>query len=258
MGCVFRGRGTNEGEWIASTNEVHFAVLLSRSRTQAVTAELDHLFVMVSVGGPEADRLLAEGLSEGQPNRHPGQGTACRRFFFANAYLELVWVESPEEAQSALVRPLQLWERWEGRSRGHCPFGVVLRPSEETGQSPPFPAWEYQPPYLPPSLALHVGANQDSIDEPLLIYFPLRRRPDAASAAHAQPLEHSAGLRELTAVRVFGPGDPGRSAVMGAAEETGAVTFCHAQEHFAELGFDGEAEGRCTDLRPVLPLVLCR
>jgi Glyoxalase-like domain len=221
-------------------------------------AELDHLFVMVSAGGSEADRLVAEGLSEGQPNRHPGQGTACRRFFFVNAYLELLWVENPMEAQGEVARPLHLWERWEGRTKGTSPFGVVLRPSEEIGQAPPFPAWEYRPPYLPPSLALHVGENHQSIDEPLLVYFPLRRRPDAMTAPRAQPLEHAAGLRELTGVRIFGPEyGSSRSAAMQAALATGAVGFYSAQEHFAELGFDGETERCRTDLRPLLPLVLC-
>ena len=60
--------------------------------------ELDHLFILVAAGGPEAARLSELGLVEGAVNRHPGQGTACRRFFFHNAFLELVWVDDPAEA----------------------------------------------------------------------------------------------------------------------------------------------------------------
>ncbi len=60
--------------------------------------ELDHLFLWASPGGVEADRLVTFGLTEGEPNTHPGQGTACRRFFFRNAYLELLWVNDPIEA----------------------------------------------------------------------------------------------------------------------------------------------------------------
>jgi hypothetical protein len=220
--------------------------------------ELDHLFVLVSAGAPEADRLQAEGLCEGQPNQHPGQGTACRRFFFANAYLELLWVESALDARAEPARPLQLWERWEGRSRGACPFGVVLRPADESDQAPPFSTWDYRPPYLPPTLALQVGVNHGSIDEPLLVYFPLHRRPDGMHAPHRQPLEHPAEFQELTALKIFGPWQSDWSAVMRAAEKTGAVTFHHAQEHYAQLSFDGEKQGRRTDLRPVLPLVFCR
>ena len=54
--------------------------------------QFDHLFICTSVGAPDAERLVAFGLTEGEPNVHPGQGTACRRFFFRNAYLELLWV----------------------------------------------------------------------------------------------------------------------------------------------------------------------
>ena len=62
--------------------------------------EIDHLFVLTEVGGPSAEALVRFGLTEGPPNRHEGQGTANRRFFFNNAMLELLWVESEDEARS--------------------------------------------------------------------------------------------------------------------------------------------------------------
>jgi Glyoxalase-like domain len=74
----------------------------------AVTFELDHVFVMSSVGAPEGERLLRAGVPEGPPNTHPGQGTACRRFLLGNAYIELVWVRDEEEARSEAVRMTQL------------------------------------------------------------------------------------------------------------------------------------------------------
>jgi len=63
--------------------------------------ELDHLFVCTA---PEAEKLVALGLHEGPPNRHPGQGTANRRFAFANAMIELLWVSDAHEAQSERAR----------------------------------------------------------------------------------------------------------------------------------------------------------
>ena len=54
--------------------------------------ELDHCFILTDVGAPEAELLTEFGFVEGEPNTHPGQGSANRRFFFANAMLELVWV----------------------------------------------------------------------------------------------------------------------------------------------------------------------
>jgi hypothetical protein len=60
--------------------------------------ELDHLFVCTALGAPEAEKLVQFGLHEGPPNQHPGQGTACRRFSFANAMIELFWVSEAREA----------------------------------------------------------------------------------------------------------------------------------------------------------------
>jgi hypothetical protein len=221
-----------------------------------MTVELDHLFVCVSAGGPEAERLAELGLTEGPPNRHSGQGTACRRFFFANAYLELVWVDSPEEVQGEVARPLHLVERWSGRGTQTCPFGVILRPSAPANSTPPFPAWESRPPYLPPPLVLHVGANADRVEEPLLFYLPITRRPDAMPAANRHVLDHPAGVRELTAVRIIGPWPERLSPALQAALQTGAFVLQQNSEFLAELGFDGEKQGRRADLRPSLPLVL--
>jgi SAM-dependent methyltransferase len=93
---------------------------------------------------PEAENLVQFGLHEGPPNQHPGQGTACRRFAFLNAMIELVWVSDKREAQSHNTRRTLLWERWSGRKDiAASPFGICLRPvdPEDTGP-PPFPAWE--------------------------------------------------------------------------------------------------------------------
>ena len=62
--------------------------------------ELDRLFLLCDAGAPEAEALVRLGLHEGQANTHPGQGTACRRFFFGDAYLELLWVYDEREVRS--------------------------------------------------------------------------------------------------------------------------------------------------------------
>jgi hypothetical protein len=169
--------------------------------------ELDHVFVCVSEGGgPEADRLAGLGLSEGEPNTHPGQGTACRRFFLANAFLELLWVSVPVEARAGQARRLGLWERWAGRSAGACPFGVCLRPSRPKVAGLPFAAWPYRPSYLPEPLCFHVGTDSSAARGPLLVYLPFGRRAD--SRPGPQPPGHRVGLREVTRVLVWGPTRP--------------------------------------------------
>src|SRR4029077_12098919 len=72
--------------------------------------ELDHLFVCTSPGAPEAEKLVQLGLHEGPPNQHSGQGTACRRFAFANAMIELIWASDAMEAQSQSARRTLLWQ----------------------------------------------------------------------------------------------------------------------------------------------------
>ena len=66
--------------------------------------ELDHLFVCTAPGAPEAEKLAQLGFHEGRPNEHPGQGTACRRFPFANAMIELFWVSDEREARSVSAK----------------------------------------------------------------------------------------------------------------------------------------------------------
>lgn len=155
---------------------------------------------------------------------HPGQGTACRRFFFCNTYLELLWVTDPAEAQSARIRPTCLWEHWIGRGDGACPFGLIFRPATEDQRPPPFPAWEYRPPYFPDSLCLHVGTNAGVLTEPLLFYLPSARRPDSYCAPRKQVLEHSAGLRELTRVELITPTADKLSSAFEAVLTTGVVS----------------------------------
>jgi len=217
--------------------------------------ELDHLFVWASPGGPEADHLVAAGLTEGEPNTHPGQGTACRRFFFRNAFLELVWVHDPAEAQEESARPLGLWPRIAGRAAGASPFGLALRPGCPDDGGVPFPAVEYRPAYLPAPLAIHVGRDVPP-SEPLWFYLGFSRRPDDPGWPRRQPLNHPAGVRVITNIRLAGPGLGSPSEVARAAAGVRGIELAEGSDHVAEVTFDEGVLGRVADLRPALPLVL--
>jgi len=220
------------------------------------SVEVDHIFVSCAVGAPEGDRLIELGLIEGSPNRHPGQGTANRRFFFANAMLELIWVHDPAEAQSDAqpARRLHLWERWSGRNGSACPFGVCLRPTAGTSDVAPFPAWEYRPSYAPTGMPIAINSTVDS--EPLVFYIPIHRRMDTAPADRREPYEHALPIRELTSARIFAPGAATASPAMLATLQTGGFSFEPAARPLLELGFDSKRQGGRADLRPALPLVL--
>jgi hypothetical protein len=217
--------------------------------------ELDHCILFASAGAPEADRLIEFGLTEGSANTHPGQGTANRRFFFQNAYLELLWVDDPAEAQSERVRRMGLWERWSRRASGVCPLGVGFRPAAGGGTAP-FPAWEYRPSYLPDPLAIYMATNSDVVTEPLLFYLAFSRRPDPNDLVRRQPREHAAGVQEITRVRVsVGQGGAASAELRAAEEACNGLSFVSANENLLEVGFDGEKGGQSADFRPALPLV---
>lgn len=217
-----------------------------------MTHILDHVFVLCSRGAPEAEALTRFGIREGSGNTHPGQGTACRRFFFRDAYLELLWVHDAAEALGPVSLPTRLFERWSARGTGASPFGVVLRSAGPGPAEPPFPTWPYRPSYLPPGLAIDVAVGT-SLAEPELFYFRLPRR--AADLA-SEPREHAAPLGEVTAMAIGIPGEGPRTAALRAADATGLVSFPAASEHVLHVDFGPGPRHDLADLRPDLPIVL--
>jgi len=74
----------------------------------ALTMELAHLFIFTHQPQQAPTSLESFGLMEGTANVHPGQGTACRRFFFQNAYQELAWVSSEDEIKNPVIKRTNL------------------------------------------------------------------------------------------------------------------------------------------------------
>lgn len=216
--------------------------------------EIDHLFILTSAGAPEASALLDFGLTEGSANRHTGQGTANRRFFFHNMMLELLWVTDPVEANSPPIRRTHLWERWHHRNEKASPFGICLRPRRQEATDPPFPGWSYRPPYLPDGTEILMGSNAGILSEPLLFSITFGGRPDAA-VPH-QPLNHRIGCREITAVHIRSPLDHTVSDAMKTIRDAGLVTVEPSDQHMMEIVFDGGKAGQTAGFRPHLPLVV--
>jgi Glyoxalase-like domain len=214
-----------------------------------MTAELDHVFVCCAVGAPEAALLARRGLREGSSNTHAGQGTANRRFFFSNAYLELLWVNDPAEAQSEDVLPTQLWERWSHRNQGACPFGIVFRPRTDLSVETPFPSWSYRPPYLPSGLSIEVGREM-AMSEPQLFYLPFARNRDPSGR---EPTIHPAGIDRVTHVSVTIPHGREPSPTLAQALVAGLLTLGRGPEHLLMLTYEGAGRSSL-DLRPGLPL----
>ena len=201
--------------------------------------ELDHIFILTSPGAPEADLLVQHGLVEGEPNRHPGQGTACRRFFFSDFMLELLWVCDEQEARAEPAARLCLADRAKWRGNGASPFGICLRPAGGTSTGePPFPGWRYRPPYLPPHLSIHVSERSGRIEEPLLFYLPFAR----PQRGDSQPF----GRQTPEAIRLHGPSLTEMA--------LGELDLMPASRPLLELVF--AAAGAPQDLRLNLPLII--
>ena len=200
---------------------------------------IDHIFITTSVGAPGADLLRDFGLIEGSPNRHTGQGTACRRFFFRNAMLELIWAEDEVELRSPEVRRTQLWEHWRAREESASPIGIIL----SGGDKCPFPAWRYSNAMMP-GFSIEV-AEATSLEEPLWFHFETSFPPSM------QPREHPCGFRDLTAVRLTGPTLPHDSVTSSMARD--CVITTGLGRHLLELQFDGGRQ-RHVDFLPDLPL----
>jgi hypothetical protein len=214
--------------------------------------QIDHIFVCVSKGGVrEADSLRGIGITEGPPNTHPGQGTACRRFYFTNAMLELLWVEDGREAGDS---PTRLGERWKEAVEGDgnaSPFGFILCPKVD-GELPaaPFPHWEYRPETMP-GLRLWI-ASETSIEEPMWCVFPAR---PAGGTMPPGGTKHAAGIRELTGVRLHSPAHFTLDPRAFAGEVIDWQESADGR-HWIELEFDSGASRMVADLRPELPVIL--
>ncbi|MRW83442.1 glyoxalase-like domain protein [Pseudoduganella sp. FT26W] len=203
--------------------------------------QIDHLFIRVASGGAEAEALRAFGLSEGSGNVHPGQGTANRRFCFANAFIELLWMADETEIANQTTRPTMLRERLSGADAS--PFGVCFRPAV------PFATWNYAPAYLPPGMQIGI-ATDAPLTEPMWFCTSAGKASEFFEDERRQPLRHAAGLGAITGLRCTLPS----ASTLSPAAQASGITFAEGPQ-LLEISFDHEARGLHHDFRPALPLI---
>ncbi len=215
--------------------------------------EVDHLLICTTPGAPEAEALTRFGLTEGSRNNHPGQGTANKRFFFHNAFIELLWLTNAMEAQSELARPTTLYERLTQVGTDISPFGICLRPANSTHLDPPFPTWSYRPSYLPAELSIDVG-SATPLAEPLWFFLSFATRPDTAVPDDRQPLHHRRGFKEITSIHLTVSNTDGLSPPALAALQSRCIDFTRGEYPHLEIGFDNSSMGQSHCFSPTLPL----
>ncbi len=180
--------------------------------------------------------------------------------FFANAYLELLWVDSATAVDSAHADDLKDFSRaasW--RSTGASPFGLGLHFLTGTPTDLPFPVRRDPAPHLGPTSAYlllrqpaeSLAADLFIMPGPAAVTEWLRRyrsrRPDLFT--------HALGAGQITRVLIYGsPANRPRAADVVSS----SITFEPAGTQYMVVEFDGGLQGRAWDLRPALPLVLRR
>lgn len=153
--------------------------------------DIDHIFIFVN-SKREADDLVNFGLSEGSGNIHKGVGTANRRFFFENFYLEILWVENEEEAKS--VEDIGIWERFNYKNSHYSRFGICFTNTKNT---------DYIFNYAIKWKAMFLKDNEHvdiltSKNLPWIFRFPANREKNLQD----EPKQHKAGLKRLSKIEM--------------------------------------------------------
>lgn len=215
--------------------------------------ELDHLFLFTHAPEGAAEALRRFGLTEGAPNTHPGQGTSCRRFFFHNAYLELLSVTSEKEIKSPAIAPTKLWERSQYPQTGYCPFGLCFRSSTLVFEE----GWHYHPPYLPEGLFINVASNTNHPVEPMLFELPFSNTaPKDYTPGRQQPLQHEKGFTEITQVTLILPTTKHLSPSIKKVIHQSPVLITEGNSYLMELELDGGRKDKMQDFTSLMPLII--
>jgi hypothetical protein len=221
--------------FIQSATKLNLIIIL-------MTIELDHLFICSQVNALE--HLLDLGLIEGRSNTHPGQGTANKCIFWQNFMLELLFIVDEREVSSPIIAPTHLQERCNYQQTAYSPFGVAFR-----RQAPdlvlPFKTWAYKPPYLS-ELQIDIVADTNP-SEPLLFVVPFKKN-------HTQPINHPAGMRQVTEIQITIPANTDLSKASQAIDHQGLLKFSPGRDHLVTIEFDRNLQRRQQDFHPHLPL----
>lgn len=208
---------------------------------------VDHILLAVSPRGREVDVLEAAGFTEGAPNVHPGQGSACRRFFFDNAYLEFAWLESEADATASGIQRTGLTTRLRGGTTASR-IGICIRLS--AGRSPPVETWPYRPPYLPAESSIPVAVNSTRLDEPLLFFVP------SEFARRATGVVHRNRVARISRVQAQIAGDRRPSPELGWLAASGLVSVTYGPSESLTIEFDQGRQGQRVALDTESPLLL--
>jgi len=223
--------------------------------------ELDHIFIFTHQAEQVADTLKTFGLSEGTANVHAGQGTACRRFYFQNAYLELAWVTDEKEIKTPVIERTKLWERSQYEFTKYCPFGLCFRTEQPSSHSISLyfeDGWRYHSEYLPQGQYANIASNENFPAEPMLFEMPFFGiAPKDYPLEKQQPLAHAKGYRELTKVTLTLPAPVNNlSPALKKVLNESRVHLSEGETYLVTLEFDAGKQGDLQDFTARIPLII--
>ncbi|MEL7001644.1 MAG: VOC family protein [Bacteroidota bacterium] len=183
--------------------------------------KIDHIFIFSNNDAEEAGELVNTGFTEGSRRKHPGQGTANRKFYFDNFFLEILYVTDQAEITNDVIGPIKLWKRSNFEPKGTSRFGLCVVNDDDTDNL--FAqALEYQPSYFPEGNAINIITNEENPQLPWTFQLPFKgqnRRSD-------EPTEHRIGAQHLT------------KATFGIADLKNTVSFVEAFEASEQIDFE--------------------
>jgi len=193
---------------------------------------VDHIFIFCD-SKKEADKLVEFGLTEGTGRKHQGIGTANRRFFFDNFYLEILWVENDREAKS--VQDIGIWERANYKNSGYSPYGLCLKNTPDTNcvfEN----AIKWEPLFLPK------GKHVDIVTDERMLWifrFPSSERKNIAD----EPTTHSCAITKLSKV-IFNLSQMNFESTLKTIRDNSIVEFKKASTNGLILEFDNLNQGK--------------
>lgn len=224
--------------------------------------ELDHVFVWVTKGAPEARALENAGLQiQDRTNQHTGQGTASRVFIFENLYLELIWIDDEQAAAKNAARTgIDMMARAGWKTTGASPFGVGLHRLPGSGGTIPFPVTHYWAEWMKPDTIIEFAQTVTNNSEPM--YFVVPDYISTGSQAMRDMLKerfktssHRLGVTRLSSLRILTTGKK-LTATSELLARSGIMKVERGKAPLVELTFDGGRQNKSVNLRPLLPVVL--
>lgn len=220
-----------------------------------IILEINHLVICVDEPEKIVQIFKDFGLTEGEPNSHFGQGTSNKRFFFANIYIELLYLNDPAAAQSSTTKPTKLYDRFMNISGNASPFGVCFYPSGGTKSGAKFnikdfKTKDYFPKFLPSPLKMTLF--NAPLTEPM--YFFLDFISNTSREKH-QKFKHEIGFKKITAIQYLTPNHKLDSKIKNYISEHSLINYIANDEYIMQLEFDGGTQGKTHDFRPEMPLI---